>query len=188
VKLTKAEVEGSPDFLEHLPVSRQMEAHLYDYYGWDPAWGSSYFGVGAIATPFSLPPLVGGVPPDEAAAAAPPDEAGSHLRSTTEVIGYHVHATDGEIGHVENFVFNHAKWDIRYFGVDTRNWWPGEHVLISPYAVREIDWAGRHVELNITRAQVKASPPWDSVAMVDHAYEEQLRSHYDWPGYWYYRE
>jgi len=58
VKLTKAEVEGSPDFLEHLPVSRQMEAHLYDYYGWDPAWGSSYFGVGAIATPFSLPPLV----------------------------------------------------------------------------------------------------------------------------------
>ena len=24
VKLTKAEVEGSPDFLEHLPVSRQM--------------------------------------------------------------------------------------------------------------------------------------------------------------------
>lgn len=120
VKLTKAEVEGSPDFLEHLPVSRQMEAHLYDYYGWDPAWGSSYFGVGAIATPFSLPPLVGGVPPDEAAAAAPPDEADSHLRSTTEVIGYHVHATDGEIGHVENFVFDHANWDIRYFGVSTQ--------------------------------------------------------------------
>ena len=189
VKLTKAEVEGSPDFLEHLPVSRQMEAHLYDYYGWDPAWGSSYFGVGAIATPFSLPPLVGGVPPDEAgAAAASPDEADSHLRSTTEVIGYHVHATDGEIGHVEKFVFDHVNWDIRYFGVDTRNWWPGEHVLISPYAVREIDWADRHVELNITRAQVKASPPWDSVAMVDHAYEEQLHGHYDWPGYWYYRE
>jgi len=110
------------------------------------------------------------------------------IRSTTEVIGYHVHATDGEIGHVENFVFDHANWDIRYFGVDTRNWWPGEHVLISPYAIREIDWADRHVELDITRAQVKASPPWDSVAMVDHAYEKQLHSHYDWPGYWYYRE
>jgi hypothetical protein len=183
VKLTKAEVDGSPDFLEHQPVSRQMEAHLYDYYGWDPTWGSSYFGGGAIATPFSSPPLVGGVPPEEAAAAANPEEADAHLRSTSEVTGYHVHATDGEIGHVENFVFDHANWDIRYFGVDTRNWWAGEHVLISPYAVREIDWAGRHVELNITRAQVKASPPWDSVAMVDRPYERQLHSHYDWPGY-----
>ena len=63
VKLTKAEVEGSPDFLKHQPVSRQMEAHLYDYCGWDPTWGSSYFGGGAIATPLSSPPLVGGVPP-----------------------------------------------------------------------------------------------------------------------------
>jgi len=69
-----------------------MEAHLYDYYGWDPAWGSSYFGVGAIATPFSSPPLVGGVPPEEAAAAANPEEADAHLRSTSEVTGYHVHA------------------------------------------------------------------------------------------------
>ena len=86
VKLTKAEVEGSPDFLKHLPVSRQMEAHLYDYYGWDPAWGSSYFGVGAIATPFSLPPLVGGVPRDEAAAAASPDEA--DFASTEHHRGY----------------------------------------------------------------------------------------------------
>jgi len=187
VNLTKAEVEGSPDFLDHQPVSRQMEAHLYDYYGWDPAWGSSYFGLGAIATPFSPPPLVGALPPDEAAAAAaPPDEADLHLRSIAEVTGYHVHASDGEIGHIENFVFDHANWDIRYLAVDTRNWWPGQHVLISPYAVREIDWENRHVELNIMRAQVKASPPWDSVPMVDHAYEQQLHRHYDWPGYWYY--
>ena len=72
VKLTKAQVEGSPDWQEHQPVSQQMQNRLYDYYGWDPAWGSSYFGVGAIATPFSLPPLVGGVPPDEAAARIAP--------------------------------------------------------------------------------------------------------------------
>jgi hypothetical protein len=185
VKLTKAEVEGSPNFLDHQPVSHQMEAHLYDYYGWDPAWGSSYFGLGAIAKPFSPPPLVGGLSPDEAAAAAAPDQADRHLRSVAEVTGYHVHATDGEIGHIESFLFDHANWDIRYLGVDTRNWWPGQHVLISPYAVREINWADRHVELNLTRAQIKASPPRDSTAMVDHAYEQQLHSHYDWPGYWF---
>ena len=114
--------------------------------------------------------------------------ADSHLRSTTEVKGYHVHATDGEIGHVENFVFDQANWDIRYFGVDTRRWWPGEHVLLSPYAVREIDWASRQVELNITRAQIRASPPWDFVAIIDRPYEQRLHSHYGWPGYWKLRE
>jgi PRC-barrel domain len=190
VKLTKAEVVGSPDLRDHEPVSSQMQSHLYDYYGWDPMWGDSYFGVGAIATPFSPPPLIKTAPVEEEVAeeSASSDEADPHLRSVTEVTGYHLHATDGEIGHIENFVFDHANWDIRYLGVDTRNWWPGQHVLISPYAVREIDWADRHVELNITRAQVKASPPWDSVAMVDHAYEQQLHTHYDWPGYWFYRD
>jgi len=122
--------------------------------------GQQLFRCGRYRYALFVAPLVGGVPPEEAAAAANPEEADAHLRSTSEVTGYHVHATDGEIGHVENFVFDHANWDIRYFGVDTRNWWAGEHVLISPYAVREIDWAGRHVELNTTRAQVKASPPW----------------------------
>ena len=43
-KLTKAQIEGSPDFPKHQSVSREMEALLYKYYGWDPTWGSSYFG------------------------------------------------------------------------------------------------------------------------------------------------
>ena len=55
VKLTKAEVEGSPDFLEHQPVSRQMEAHLYDYYGWHPTWGSSYSAWALSPRPFRRP-------------------------------------------------------------------------------------------------------------------------------------
>ena len=38
VELTKAQVEASPELLEHQPVSRQMQSRLYDYYGWDPLW------------------------------------------------------------------------------------------------------------------------------------------------------
>jgi hypothetical protein len=32
------------------------------------------------------------------------EQADPHLRSTREVIGYHIQARDGEIGHVEDFV------------------------------------------------------------------------------------
>ena len=67
-------------------------------------------------------------------------EADPHLRSVNEVTGYRVHAVDGEIGEIENLMFDDADWSVRYFVVDTRNWWLGQHVLIPPLAVKTIDW------------------------------------------------
>ena len=46
------------------------------------------------------------------------------------MIGYHIEATDGEIGHVEDFLVEDSSWAIRYMIVDTRNWWPGRKVLV----------------------------------------------------------
>ena len=57
VRLTKQQIEASPDAREDEPVTKQMEAHLYDYYRWDPYWGTTYFGASAIATPLSEPPI-----------------------------------------------------------------------------------------------------------------------------------
>lgn len=37
----------------------------------------------------------------------------AHLRSVHEVIGYHINATDGEIGHLEDFLFDDETWEIR---------------------------------------------------------------------------
>jgi hypothetical protein len=42
------------------------------------------------------------------------------------------------IGHLEKLLIENANWNIRYLIVDTKNWWPGKHVLISPDAVQEI--------------------------------------------------
>jgi len=184
VALTKAQVEGSPDIRQDQPVSRQMESHLYDYYGWDPYWGSSYFGMGAIGLPLASPPYVGPSAARESGSEeSHPDSGDPHLRSIAAVTSYHIHATDGEIGHVENFLVDDASWDVRYLIVDTRNWWPGKHVLVSPYAVREISWSERQVQLNVARGQVKASPPWNPIDMIDQAYEKRLHGHYGWPGY-----
>jgi hypothetical protein len=72
-------------------------------------------------------------------------EGDPHLRSMADITGCHIHASHGEIGHVEDFLVDEASWNIRYIKVDTRNWWPGERVLISPHSVREIDWSGRLV-------------------------------------------
>jgi len=62
VNLTKAEVEGSPDFLDHQPVSRQMEAHLYDYYGWIPRGAAAISVWARSLRPFRRRPLLGPSP------------------------------------------------------------------------------------------------------------------------------
>ena len=185
VRLTKQKVEASPDVREDEPVSEELEANLCDYYECDRSWGTSYFGPNAIATPLSPPPIFFQAP----AARETEDterhssERDPHLRSVRSVDGYHVHATDGDLGHVENFLADDGNWDIRYLVIATRDWWPGKHVKLSPYAVKKIDSAERHIAVNVTREQIKTSPAWDPLALADPAGEESYHSHFGWPGY-----
>ncbi len=197
VGLTKAQVQDSPDILQDRPVSRQMQNDLYGYYGWDPLWGGGMFGgsgmyggaiygggMGAIASDFSEPTYFGASAVREAErAGAGADDGDPHLRSVAEVTGYHLHATDGDIGHVEDVLIDNASWGIRYLVVDTSNWWFGQHVLISPYAVKGVDWFDRHIRLDIARERVRSSPPWSPADDINNEYEHRLHDHYDWPGY-----
>ncbi len=183
VHLTMPQVKASPGIAWDDPVSAQMQDNLYRYYGWDPYWGSSYFGSDLVA-PALAPPQRDMV----ALRAAdgidfPSDNAEPHLRSAVEVTGYHLKAADGAIGHVEDLLVDDANWGIGYLLVDTRDRWFGQHVLISPHAVQEVIWADREVLLNVTREKVKASPPWDPVETVDMGYQERLHGYYGWPGY-----
>ncbi len=187
VALTKAQIEASPELLQDQPVSQQMENQLYTYYGWDPLWGGPDLAAipGAMASPLMAPPYLGLGPTGEAEAHGDGltlQTADPRLRSVAEVTGYRVHAVDGEIGHIENLMIDNTDWSVRYLIVDTRNWWFGKHVLISPIAVKSVDWFDRHVELNVPREKVRASPPWDPLDAFSQLYAKQLHRHYGWPG------
>ncbi len=186
VKLTTAQVKAAPDILEEQPVSRQHEARLYNHYGWDPLWeGSSSFPASAMSySPLGLPPYLAPVTSHAPEAVEQTTEDGDpHLRSCAEVKGYHIHATDGDIGHVETFLVDDTAWSIRYIVVDTRNWWPGQQVLLSPAAVREVSWGEHQIRVDVTRAQVKAGPQWDPAGAIDQDYEQRLHAHYGWRGF-----
>ena len=110
-------------------------------------------------------------------------EGDPSLRGTSEVTGYHVHARDGDIGHVADFLIDSDNWAIRYLVIDTRNWWPGKKVLVAPHWVTDISWSERTVRFDVTRERIKASPDYDPAAF-DRGYEERLHAHYDVPTYW----
>jgi hypothetical protein len=124
-----------------------------------------------------LPALLDRVPPESAEVGAGQREAqaeqqesarqagDSHLRSSREVIGYHLRTADRQsIGHVEDFLFDERDWSIQLLLIDTRNWWPGKHVLVSPKRVEEVDWAVKEVLVKVTHEELEASPEYDSLA------------------------
>jgi hypothetical protein len=184
VKLTKAQVASSPSWQEHQPVSKQMQDRVYGHYGLDPASEAPYFGsvMGAMSSPMMSPPYLGlPINSEQRAEVEDEPEGDPHLRSVVEVIGYHIHALDGEIGHVENLMFDKDDWSLHYLVVDTSNWWLGKRVLIAMQAVRAVEWSDRSIHLDVSREQVKASPVWDPTVAYDEL-KTHLHKHYVWAG------
>lgn len=169
VRLSRQQVKASPDIDTNLPVSRQMEACIYDYYGWRPYWSNGFYlgGFGYPAASLSSEPDLDAAP-----------NADRRLRSANEIKGYHIHATDGEIGHVEDLLIEDGDWSIHYLSVKTSNWWVGRDVLISPRSVQDIDWQERRISLDVDRTRVKGSPPYDPITQLDRLYERQFHDYY----------
>jgi hypothetical protein len=186
VKLTMQQVKDSPDIDTERPVSRQMENSIYEYYGLSPYWSPGFYmgGYGYLGAYGNLGGSVVASPPlgyrqrEEHVADARRSDDDPHLRSIEAVTGYYIHASDGEIGHVEDFLMEDADWSIHYLVVDTKNWWPGKKVLISPRSAREIDWKAKLVYLNVDRQKVKDSPAYEASTTVDQDYEKRFHDHY----------
>ncbi|MDR3514368.1 MAG: PRC-barrel domain-containing protein [Azospirillaceae bacterium] len=180
VSLTMKQVESSPDIDTEHTVSRQMETYIYDHYGWGPYWGTGlymggdgYMDTGMVA---SLSQATKHREEDEKYARERLDDP--HLRSIAAISGYHIHACDGEIGHVEDFALDEADWSIDYLIVDTRNWWPGKRVLLSPRTAQNINWTDRLVNLSISRQSVTDSPVFDPSTPTDPDHDKLFHYHY----------
>ncbi len=189
ITLTKNQVENSPNIDTHQPVSRQMEAAYSDFYGYPYYWGSPFLW-GADERPIlslqrSATAMSASVQP-----VGTVTEAGRlvtediHLRSSEEVSSYNIAAIDGDIGHVEDFIVDEENWRIRYLAIDTRNWWPGKKVIVSPQWISSIDWASNKVNVNLSCDGIKQSPPYDISKVLSRDYERELHRHYGQPGYW----
>ncbi len=183
VSLTRRQVKEAPDVDTDRPVSRQYEIEIYRHYGYPFYWSGPYRW-GPAADPSGL--TRGEFPAGGQLTEASHDarDADPHLRSAREVHGYHLHATDGELGHVEDFLVDDAAWAIRYLVVDPRNWWPGKHVLVSTEWITAVRWGESRVEVDVSRAQVRSAPEYDARGTFDRAEERRLHAHYGRPGYW----
>jgi sporulation protein YlmC with PRC-barrel domain len=183
VSLTKAQVTQSPDIDTRKPVSRQHEAEYSRYYGHPYSWsGAGLWGMGAYPGSLTAEDTIN----EELRAAAthPPATADDcHLRSSNAVIGYQVHATDGDIGQVDDLLVDDQTWAIRYLIVNTHGWWSDRRVLVAPRWIGDVSWSMVTVSVDLTRRAIKGAPPYDAEAQRDRQREQALHDRYDRPGY-----
>lgn len=186
VGLTKKQVKNSPDIDTDQPISRQHEVELFRHYNWVPYWtsGGGFAMQGGVAVPVirEEPPAKSTV--EKEIEAMTKQTRDPSLRSTNEVIGYHIQAGDGEIGHVEDFLVDEEGWIIRYLIIDTRNWLPGRSVLVTPRWIEMVTWNEKKVHVDLSKEAIKNSPEYDPTKPLSRAYEETLHKHYDRPIYW----
>jgi uncharacterized protein YrrD len=172
VRLTRQQVKDCPEADTERPVSRQQKTKIYDYYSWSPYWGNgSYMDVmgygGFLGGSLAPTPTAESMTREKEIDDVQRRKNDPNLRSVKEVTGYHIHASDGEIGHVEDLLIEDDDWSIHYFVVDTKNWSPGNRVLISPLFVQSIQWSDRLVNLKINRQKVKDGRAFDPSAKID---------------------
>lgn len=176
VKLTMEQVKHSPDIDTQMPVSRQQEMVLYNYYEWpygDPVGAGFYGGMGMLGMVESRVPLEEYISAEQ----AEKKSGNLHLRSTDEVKGYHIHATDGKIGNAVDFMID-EHWKIRFLVVDTGNWLKSRKVLISPAWIKAVSWSNAAVNVNLSMQAVKNSPAFDPDLPMNETYESELYRHY----------
>jgi hypothetical protein len=184
--ISKAQVKDSPSVDSDKPVSRQYERTYLGYYGYPYYWG----GTGLWGEGYYPGSYLGGIQSQgydyQGYLGSPSaDDGDPHLRSCNAVDGYHIRASDGEIGHVQGFLLDDRTWSIRYLIINTSNWWIGHKVLVSPEWIQNVSWGGAYVDLSLDREAIKNAPAYNEEAPFDRDDELEMYSHYGRKPYWH---
>jgi sporulation protein YlmC with PRC-barrel domain len=174
VALGKSQVQRSPGIDTRKPVSRQHEVEYFASYRYPPYWGGAGLW-GMSAYPGTLT-TEGRIEEDLRAhrthTGATPENR--HLRNTNALLGYHIQATDGDIGHLEDLLVDDKTWVIRYLIVNTSNWWGGKRVLILPRWIDTVSWADASISVALTRHAISHAPLYESADSVEDRADETM--------------
>ena len=83
------------------------------------------------------------------------------LHKASYMRGFHLEATDGGIGHVDEFLVD-ENWQVRYLVVDTSNLPGGKGVIIPSSAVDKVDSPNKKIFLKLKRAEIQNSASVDT--------------------------
>jgi hypothetical protein len=154
------ELTRSPDAECDRPVSRQRHVELARYYGF---YGFPYQWPEATVATMSPPVRRRG---------------DRHLRSTRALVGYYVHADDDDVGHVADFLFGDAAWEIRHVVVAVGHGIARRRVLVPAGWVSRVSWDAAAITLALPGRVVAAAPTYVPAEAPGPELEARLTRYY----------
>jgi sporulation protein YlmC with PRC-barrel domain len=159
LKLSREQIESSPEIDTAKPISRVAEDLLHRHYQWIPYWD---------LTTVPFPPA----PPSQVSSQETRHEAEveaeaitqERLCSANEIGGYNVHATDGDVGRVDDLLLDDDCSRVLFLAIETKGWLFGKTVLVGPSLVQRVDWANSTVYVSTTRAALKSAQEYNPAA------------------------
>ncbi|HET9643055.1 MAG TPA: PRC-barrel domain-containing protein [Burkholderiaceae bacterium] len=98
---------------------------------------------------------------------------------------WRVSAVDGEVGTVEDVLFDDRGWVPRYLVVETGSWLQSRAVLLSPASLRREHGDIGMLRIDATREQVRQAPDIDTEMPVSRHEELAHAAHYGYPPDWF---
>src|SRR5262252_4789467 len=118
-----------------------------------------------LVPPPPPPPLVGTSVESRREAEEEAEESTDRpVRSAKEVLGYRVEATDGKVGHVEDFLIDDDFRRILFLAIRVDGLVFGKEVLASPRLVSRVDWASSRVYVDTPRQAIKSGQEYKPAA------------------------
>jgi sporulation protein YlmC with PRC-barrel domain len=163
VNLTKEQIRTSPEIDTDKPVYRQHEMQLYNHYRWQDYWsGSGYYGGGMWAMP-QLTPV------NDATDVIPPKEGDPHLRSSTQINGYHIHTVDGvKAGHVADFIMDDESWQIVYLVVDSDKLFGGKKIKLAVSHIKKVEWDNSAIFVDVSAVFIDDAATFEDAEFLHH--------------------
>jgi hypothetical protein len=181
VGLTREQIRNSPTADLAKPISRAKEEQFHRYHEIPVYWGGSGLWGNSMT-----PKEFGTITDRPESAEVPPELMGEdhHLRSTREVEGYSVHATDVLVGKVVDFVMEDSSWRIRYVHIETPHEIGNGHLYVSPQWVAGISWIEKQLALDVRRDRLVDVPSVGIQGELSREDEARLHEFFGQKPYW----
>jgi len=103
------------------------------------------------------------------------------VRRASELFGYTVRATDGEVGQLDDLYLDEKSWGVQFLAVETGPWLLGRRVLVRPPEAEQPLTEERVIPVAASVEDVKGSPPVDLAKPVSEQERAQLLEYWGWP-------